>query len=142
MLKSIKIIDISDEFYNKYLNLLNEFRDTKFSKEFLLEFINSLPNNHDIFLMFDNENNIIGTITIIIERKLINNGNNVCHIEDLIINNLYKSNGYGSQILEFVNTYAREKKCYKIILNCNDNLKKFYEKNSFEFKNIQMGLYM
>ncbi len=90
MFKSIKSIDITYEFYNKYLNLLNEFRVTNFSVNFLLEFINSLPNNHDIFLLFDNENNIIGTITIIIERKLINNGNNVCHIEDLIISNFYK----------------------------------------------------
>lgn len=143
MLKSIKTIDLSNEFYSNYLSLLNEFRETKFSKEYLLEFINSLPNNHDIILLIDDKNsNIIGTITVILERKLINNGKLVCHIEDLIISTLYKNKGYGSKILDIIKEFAREKNCYKIILNCSDDLKKFYEKNSFENKNIQMSIYL
>ena len=143
MLKSIKTIDLSNEFFNNYLNLLNEFRETKFSKEYLLEFINSLPNNHDILLLFDDKTtNIIGTITIIFEKKLINNACLVCHIEDLIISNLYKNKGYGTKILDFIKNYAIQKKCYKIILNCEHQLKKFYEKNNFENKNIQMTIYL
>ena len=93
-IKSIKLFDLTNDFYNKYLNLLNQFRNTNFSKEFLLEFIISLPNNHDIFILFDDKNNdVIGTITILLEKKLINNGKLVCHIEDLIICNQYKNNG-------------------------------------------------
>jgi glucosamine-phosphate N-acetyltransferase len=142
MLKSIKTIDLSNEFYTSYLSLLNEFRETKFSKDYLIEFINNLPNNHDILLLFDNKNsNIIGTITIILEKKLINNVKLVCHIEDLIISTLYKNKGYGSKILDIIKEFAREKNCYKIILNCSDDLKKFYKKNSFENKNIQMSIY-
>ena len=142
MFKSIKSIDISNEFFYNYLTLLNEFRETKFSKEFLLEFINSLPKNHNVFLLFDKENNIIGTITVILERKLINNGKLVCHIEDLIICKSYKNQGYGSKFLDFIKQYAREKNCYKIILNCNIDIKKFYEKNNFESKNIEMSCYL
>lgn len=142
MLKSIKTIDLSEEFYSNYLTLLNEFRETKFSREYLLEFINSLPNNHDILLLFDEKtSNIIGTITVILERKLIKNGKIVCHIEDLIISTLYKNKGYGTKILDIIKVVAREKNCYKIVLNCSDNLKKFYEKNSFENKNIEMSIY-
>ena len=141
-IKSIKLFDLTNDFYNKYLNLLNQFRNTNFSKEFLLEFIISLPNNHDIFILFDDKNNdVIGTITILLEKKLINNGKLVCHIEDLIICNQYKNNGYGTKFLEFIKVYAREKNCYKIILNCDNKLKIFYEKNYFINKNIQMSLY-
>ena len=143
MLKSIKTIDLSNEFYTNYLNLLNEFRETKFSKENLLEFINSLPDNHDILLLFDDiTNSIIGTVTILLERKLINNRKLVCHIEDLIVSTSYKNKGYGTKILDIIKEIVREKNCYKIILNCSDDLKKFYEKNSFENKNIQMSIYI
>lgn len=142
-IKSIKSIDITDNFFNNYLNLLNEFRETKFSKHFLLDFINSLPYNHEIFILFDELNsNIIGTVTIILEKKLLHNSKNVCHIEDLIICNNYKNKGFGSKIIDFIKVYAREKNCYKIILNCNIDLKKFYEKNNFENKNIQMSIYL
>lgn len=143
MLKSIKLIEISDKFYNNYLKLLNEFRETKFSKVSLISFINSLPYNHDILLLINDENNdIIGTITIIFEKKLINNACLVCHIEDLIISNQYKNKGYGTKILDSIKNYAIQKKCYKIILNCEHQLKKFYEKNNFENKNIQMTIYL
>ena len=142
MLTSIKTIDLSDEIYSNYLTLLNEFRETKFSKDYLLKFIINLPNNHDILLLFDiKTNKIIGTITIILEKKLINNGKLVCHIEDLIISTLYKNKGYGTKILDIIKEFAREKNCYKIILNCSNDLKNFYEKNSFQNTNIQMSIY-
>ena len=142
MLKSIKTIDLSNEFYNNFFSLLNEFRETTFSKEYLLEFINSLPNNHDILLLFDDKtNNIIGTITVLLEKKLINNGKLVCHIEDFIISTSYKNKGYGKKILEIIKVFAREKNCYKIILNCSNDLKNFYKKSSFENKNIEMSMY-
>ena len=141
-LKSIKCISISQDFYNNYLELINEFRETKFSKEFLFEFIVSLPSNQDIFIIYDEvNNNIIGTVTIILEKKLFHHGKYVCHIEDLIITSKYKNKGYGSNVLDFIKIYAREKNCYKIILNCNIDLKKFYSKNEFKNKNIQMSFY-
>ena len=142
IINSIRNINIDYIFYNNYKNLLNEFRITNIDYNFLIEYINSLPYNQDILIAFDNSYNIIGTITIIFERKLINNGKSVCHIEDLIVSKLYKNKGFGSKILEHVKNYAFENNCYKIILNCNNELKKFYEKNYFNSNNIEMSLYI
>ena len=143
MIKSIKTIDITEEFVDNYCKLLNQFRISNFSKKNLLEFIDNLPANQTIFIMFDSNNlNLIGTVTVILEKKLINNGATVCHIEDLIIENKYKSKGLGSKLIKFIIDYSKKENCYKIILNCSDDLKKFYEKNDFICKNNQMSFYL
>ena len=142
MIKSIKNIDITDKFYKDYLNLLNTFRSSNIEYQTFINIINNLPINHDIFIYFDNNNNIIGTITIILEQKIINNGGIVCHIEDFIISEKYKKLGYGTSILEFIKNYSKNKKCYKIILDCNANISSFYIKNNFQNLNTQMSFYI
>lgn len=142
MLKSIKDINITQKFYNEFINLVKTFRDTNINYNEFIKYIDDLSNFHDIFLLIDEESeNIIGCVTILLEQKLIHNLNFVCHIEDLIINNNYKNKGFGSIILDYIKEYVREKKCYKIILNCNNDIKKFYIKNNFISKNIEMSYY-
>lgn len=142
MIKSIKNIDITDKFYKDYLNLLNSFRSSNIEYKTFINIINNLPINHDIFIYFDNDNDIIGTITVILEQKIINNGGIVCHIEDFIISEKYKKLGYGSSILEFIKNYSKNKNCYKIILDCNPLISSFYIKNNFQNLNTQMCFYI
>ena len=142
MLKSIKDINITQKFYNEFINLVKTFRDTNINYNEFIKYIEDLSNFHDIFLLIDEESeNIIGCVTILLEQKLIHNLNFVCHIEDFIINNNYKNKGFGSIILTHIKEYAKKKNCYKIILNCNNNIKEFYIKNNFISKNIEMSYY-
>ena len=142
MLKSIKDINITEKFYNEFINLVKSFRYTNISYNQFRNYINELTNFHDIFLLIDEESeNIIGCITVLLEQKIIYNLRLVCHIEDLIINNNYKNKGFGSIILDYIKKYASMKNCYKIILNCDSNIKEFYIKNNFISKNIEMSYY-
>lgn len=142
MFKSIKSLEINNNFYNKYISLLNTFNKTDISFLFFSDFVKNLSNNHDIFILFDpSNNNIIGTVTLLFEQKLIHNGKYVCHIEDLIISDEYKNNRYGTLFLKFIKNYAKIKDCYKIILNCSQNIKDFYSKNNFSNRNIEMSYY-
>ena len=80
-----------------------------------------------------NEDNkkIIGMVTLLIEQKLIHGGQCVAHIEDLVVDLEYRKLGIGKQLIDFCKTYANQNNCYKIILDCADETRKFYEKNKF-----------
>jgi N-acetylglutamate synthase-like GNAT family acetyltransferase len=86
-------------------------------------------------------NQIIGCGTIIIEPKLLRNYSNVAHIEDVVIHPDYQSKGIGKILIEKFIDLANQSSCYKVILNCNEKTKGFYEKCGLSSKNIQMSLY-
>ena len=44
--------------------------------------------------------------------------------------------------MNYVIEDAKQKKCYKIILDCNENMYNYYNKYGFESKNIQMSYYI
>ena len=87
------------------------------------------------------EFDIIASGTIIIEPKIIRGGKPVGHIEDIVISSSYRGKGLGQDILELLIQEGREKNCYKIILDCLENLEAFYSKSGFEKKGVQMSLY-
>tara|TARA_B110000208_G_scaffold190848_1_gene255868 strand:- start:175 stop:594 length:420 start_codon:yes stop_codon:yes gene_type:complete len=108
--------------------------------EGFLDFILNLPKNQEIYVLRDN-GHVIGCATLIIEKKLIHNFGMVAHIEDVFIRSQYRNKGYGKYLINEMINKAELFKCYKVILNCSENLKSFYEKNNFKYKNIQMGYY-
>lgn len=132
-----------NDFRKGYMFLLSNFtmigniKENDFNNQ--LNMIQNNP-NHKIYVLEEN-NRIIGTITVIIEPKLIHNLNRVAHIEDLIIDNNYKNKGYGSLLLNNCIEYAKNRKCYKVILNCDEEITSFYERNGFHKKNNQMAIY-
>lgn len=144
-MSNIVIRNIHNDDLNKnIINLLNQLSDTKNIKINLFsQFIKTLNNNHQIIVIEDTINNkIIGMGTILIEQKIIHNMGKVAHIEDIVIDKNYRKRGLANKLLNKLKNIAINNNCYKIILNCNDNLKKFYIKNGFTQKNIQMAIYL
>jgi len=86
----------------------------------------SLSSNHLIFVAIVN-NELIGTVTLIIEPKFIRNGGIIGHIEDVEIKKKFQKQGIGKFIIQKVLDYAEKNGCYKTILDCNDNVMSFYE---------------
>lgn len=103
--------------------------------------INNLNNNHNIYI-YIKDNRVIGIITLLIEQKLIHNGACVAHIEDLVVDKNYQKQGIARELVKFCLSKLSTDKHYKIILNCSNELKEFYEKLGFENKNIQMAKYL
>lgn len=95
--------------------------------------------NHQIFLLIGDNNKIIGTGTIVLEKKMIHNAY-CAHLENIIVLPEYQNLGYGKKILNYLENYAKQRDCYKIILNCIPELKNYYMKSGFQNsnKNIQM----
>jgi glucosamine-phosphate N-acetyltransferase len=99
--------------------------------------INKLDHNHNIFgYVLDNK--IVGMITMLHEQKLIHNGLKIVHIEDLVVDKEYKNRGIINYCLDKIS----KEEYYKIILDCSEELERFYNKFGFEKKNIQMAKYL
>lgn len=100
-------------------------------------FIKNIPDNQKIFC-YTLENKLVGMITVIIEKKIIHGYKSVGHIEDLVVDSKYRNRNIGGELLDYVYNYCKKENCYKIILNCISELEKFYIKNNYKYKCIQM----
>jgi len=87
--------------------------------------------NHIIHVAID-DNKIIGSTTLFIEQKFIHDGGLVGHIEDVVVRKDYEGKGIGIKLVMSLLEYAKEKNCYKTILDCKDDVKQFYERIGFK----------
>ena len=89
--------------------------------------------NHIIHVAMDG-NKVVGSTTLFIEQKFIHQGGLVGHIEDVVVRKDYEGTGIGIKLVLSLLEYAKKKQCYKTILDCNDNIKPFYEKIGFKYE--------
>lgn len=132
-----------DDYHKKHLELyknLTIIEPETISKNDYINFIDHLSDNHMIFVISENES-IIATITVIIEKKLSRSQKSVGHIEDVIVSDICRGKGIGKKIIDHVVDYCKSKNCYKVILDCSENNIIFYEKCGFFKKEIEMALY-
>ena len=128
--------------YADIFNLLKQLTDAPvLERDTVNKIVSELPLNHNIFVYLNENKKVIGMITLIIEQKLIHGGKCVGHIEDFVVDEMYRGNGIGKKMLDYCKEYAKKNNCYKIILDCNDNMKVFYERNGFIDKTNGMSLY-
>tara|TARA_X000000950_G_scaffold207672_1_gene249741 strand:+ start:156 stop:593 length:438 start_codon:yes stop_codon:yes gene_type:complete len=140
--EKIKAQDINKD----YLFLLSQLTSVDYqtlNKENIENFIKNLNNNHIIFLMKDsNKNNkIIGSITILIENKIIHGFSKVGHIEDVVVDENYRGQKLGKKLINYAVELCKNNGCYKVILDCSNENVKFYEKCNFQLKGNEMSLY-
>ena len=140
--EKIKAEDINKD----YLFLLSQLTSVDYetlNKENIENFLNNLNNNHLIYLLKDSKNNnkIIGSITIIIEHKIIHGFSKVGHIEDVVVDSNYRGQKLGQKLINYAVGLCKDKDCYKVILDCSNENIKFYEKCNFELKGNEMSLY-
>jgi glucosamine-phosphate N-acetyltransferase len=134
-----------NDYFIGYLDILNQL--SEINKKLINEnefniFLDELPSNHHIFVIYDNhKNKIIGSGTILIENKIIHNFGKVGHIEDVIVDTHYRNFGLGKLIVNYLIDYAKLKKCYKVILTSSDSNLEFYKKIGFSKKDNSMSIY-
>ncbi len=101
--------------------------------DFYTDFVNNILNDNHIILLLINmkTNEIIASGTLLIEKKLTYGGCKMGHIENILVEEKYRGNGYGKKIVEHLIEYARTSKCYRIDLSCEEKLVDFYSKIGF-----------
>jgi glucosamine-phosphate N-acetyltransferase len=141
IIRELKEEDLSNGFIETLSNLSevgNLANDTIRKGEILSQIKDK---NYRIIIAEDNQNHqIIGSATLLIEQKFIHNGGRAGHIEDVVTRKGYEGKGIGREILKELIKIAKDNECYKIILDCDEKLVKFYEKLGFKKHSIMMRL--
>ena len=141
IIRELKEEDLSNGFIETLSNLSEVGKlanDTIRKREILSEIKDK---NYRIVIAEDNQNHqIIGSATLLIEQKFIHNGGRAGHIEDVVTRKGYEGKGIGKEILKELIKIAKDNECYKIILDCDEKFVKFYEKLGFKKDSIMMRL--
>ena len=123
-----------EDIWNGFLTTLDSLRQAstidKTKAEELFEKINSNPDH--IIAVADLDGKIIGSTTLLIEPKFIHNGGFVGHIEDVVVDKNFQGQKIGEKIMKYLLEFAKNRGCYKTILDCTDDVKPFYEKLGFK----------
>jgi glucosamine-phosphate N-acetyltransferase len=121
----IRIIENSD--YINFSNLLN----LNISKDVYNLFINNLNKNRHIIIVYEKNNELIGTGTLLIEPKLTYNICYLGHIENIFVTENSRNKGIGKEIVKFLTDYATKFGCYRIDLACEEKIINFYKELGF-----------
>lgn len=147
---------IDETYYNELFNVLSQLTDApKIPYITFMNYLRNLPSSHTIYvyriLSHDNDSNnpdsnnnpdkkykIVGMISLIIEQKLIHGGAKCGHIEDLVVSHEWRGQNIAQEMIEFSKDQCRISGCYKVILDCDERLERFYEKNGFKVAGTMM----
>jgi len=129
-----------DDLKNGFLETLDFLRNTgDLDKNKANEILKKIKQNpdHIIHVATDGEK-IVGSTTLLIEQKFIHNGGFVGHIEDVVVRKDYEGKGIGIKLVTSLLERAKEKNCYKTILDCKDDVIQFYERIGFKHESNGM----
>jgi glucosamine-phosphate N-acetyltransferase len=116
-------------------NIINQ--DERAEK--ILAEINSYP-FYTIFVAVKEDGEIVGSITILVEQKFIHDGGKVGHIEDVVTRKGYEGIGVGKALVLKALNFAKQNKCYKVVLDCSRSNIGFYEKVGFREHEVSMRI--
>jgi len=123
-----------DDLGNGFLTTLDSLRQTsdidRNKAEKIFEKINSNPDH--IIVVAELDGKIVGSTTLLIESKFIHGGGLVGHIEDVVVDKNFQGQKVGEKIMKYLIEFAKNRGCYKTILDCTDDVKPFYEKLGFK----------
>ncbi len=123
-----------DDLWNGFLTTLDSLRKAsdidRNKAEEVFDKINS--NSDHIIVVAELDGKIVGTTTLLIEPKFIHGGGLVGHIEDVVIDKNFQGQKIGEKIMKYLLEFAKNRGCYKTILDCTDDVKPFYEKLGFK----------
>jgi glucosamine-phosphate N-acetyltransferase len=129
------------ELKNQYLHLLSFISITPDVpiRTFLssLEEIRSHGDIQVAYTMEDGRCFLHGAATLLYEAKISHGCSKVGHIEDVVVTPNYRNLGIAQQLVHLL-IHNASVTCYKIILNCNEELIPLYEKCGFR----NMGVHM
>ncbi|KAJ8532714.1 hypothetical protein K7X08_015603 [Anisodus acutangulus] len=140
----IRKLEISDK-DKGFIELLRQLTvcysvsDEKFKERF--EEIAKYGDDHRICVIEDVRlKKIVATGSVFIEKKFVRNCGKAGHIED-VVDSSARGMQLGKRIVEYLADHAYSMWCYKVILDCTEENRPFYEKCGFKKKEIQMVKY-
>ncbi|KAA8499983.1 Glucosamine 6-phosphate N-acetyltransferase 1 [Porphyridium purpureum] len=77
---------------------------------------------------------LLGAATLLVQRKILRGCAIAGHIEDVVVDARQRRTGVGKRLIVALVERARERGCYKVILDCSEENMPFYESCGFTSK--------
>ncbi|WRT68929.1 uncharacterized protein IL334_005911 [Kwoniella shivajii] len=105
--------------------------------------LKACPGTYFIIVIIDvSSDKIVGSGSVIVERKFLRGTGLVGHIEDIAVSKAAQGKKLGLRIINALEKIGESRGCYKIILDCSEKNIPFYEKCGFKHKEYEMVRYM
>lgn len=124
-----------EDLHNGFLETLSNLQPTNMSPTCAEVIFDDLPDYVKIYVAVEDDGNVVGAATLLIEPKFLHGGCKAGHIEDVATHKDHQGKGIGSLLQKTLIEVAKGYGCYKILLDCEDNLIPFYEKFGYK-KNV------
>ncbi|KAJ0103921.1 hypothetical protein J7T55_004246 [Diaporthe amygdali] len=92
-------------------------------------------------LALEYEGRIVGTGSLVVERKFIHNRGLVGHVEEIAISKELQGKGLGLKMIQALDSIGKNVGCYKNILNCGPQNEPFYVKCGYYNSGTEMSHY-
>ena len=131
---------LESDLENGFLESLDNLRQSSnLEQNSARNILKKISENEDhVIHVAEVDGKIVGSTTLLIEQKFIHEGGIVGHIEDVVVKKEFEGQGIGMNLVLSLLDVAKERKCYKTILNCENGLISFYEKIGFKQKSNEM----
>lgn len=83
---------------------------------------------------------IVGTATLLLERKFVRGGAFCGHVEDVVTDSTHRGKGLARALLTGLEAEARGAGCYKVVLDCKEHNVSLYSKFGYKEAEVQMRL--
>tara|TARA_B100000683_G_scaffold277211_1_gene334534 strand:- start:2376 stop:2810 length:435 start_codon:yes stop_codon:yes gene_type:complete len=131
----MRIRSLQSSDYTTYLSFLRNFRPiAHYINQSQFDFVlQKVQDNGRLWVCVDPNNNdlIIGTITVHVEQKFIHDLSLYARIEDLFVLSEYRNKGIATKLIEHAIKYCKDYKVRKVSLTCQKDLVSFYQKRGF-----------
>eukprot|EP00878_Enallax_costatus_P005318 GHUV01005585.1.p1 GENE.GHUV01005585.1~~GHUV01005585.1.p1 ORF type:complete len:153 (+),score=38.56 GHUV01005585.1:195-653(+) len=104
--------------------------------------LNDSPDYHVAVAEDSSTGKLVGTASLIVEKKFIHSCGKVGHIEDVVVDEAARGQKLGQRLIEELISIAKQQGCYKVILDCGEHNVPFYEKCGLTKKEVQMVKYL
>lgn len=139
-IKELQKNHLESGFFDTMKNLKSRNLNANISKaKKILQEIQKNP-NHKIFVAISENDEVIGSVTLILEQKFIQNFSLWGHLENVVTRKGYEGQGIGRTLIKSVTTMAKEIGCAKIVLSCNDDKIGFYKKCGYKKQSNSMKI--
>ncbi|KAI2787170.1 Glucosamine 6-phosphate N-acetyltransferase [Penicillium oxalicum] len=105
------------------------------------DWIASRNDEYYMLVICDGQDRIVGTGSLIVERKFIHSLGMVGHIEDIAVEKNQQGKKLGLRIIQALDYVAAKVGCYKSILDCSEANEGFYVKCGFKRAGLEMAHY-
>jgi glucosamine-phosphate N-acetyltransferase len=131
------------DYYRGYINLMKQLsiiNDHVNFKDFKNKWFEISNNKFHKIYVIEFNNKIVASGTLIVEPKFIRNCNYAGHLEDIVVDETTRGQGFARLIINKLLDISKELNCYRVTLNCHESKFGLYSKFGFKLKSNCMRI--